>query len=153
MTNGPVIGADGGFVGTVSNLVSVNLGDLSASTLSPAGAGSKASSVLGQGGWLYLSASSGFQAWKQDGTAPVWEAADAGFSTADVALNIDCTRDDNGVGLSRPGVVYVKTGVTKLSAIVVDSHGIDATAPWPKYQHDPRNTGNVDTLLTDFSCP
>jgi hypothetical protein len=144
---------DGGFVGTTTGLVSVNFGDLLASTANPAGAGSKASSVLGQGGWLYLSASSGFQAWKQDGTAPVWEAADAGFSTADVALNIDCTRDDNGVGLSRPGVVYVKTGVTKLSAIVVDSHGIDATAPWPKYQHDPRNTGNVDTPLTDFSCP
>jgi len=74
-------------------------------------------------------------------------------AVSDVPLTIDCTRDDTGTAISAPGVVYVKSGSTSLSAIVVDSHGIDTTAPWPKYQHDPRNTGNVDTPMTDFVCP
>jgi len=100
-----------------------------------------------------LSAGSGFQAWAQDGTTFDWEVADAGIDGADVDLTIDCTRDDAGTAISAPGVVYVKSGSTSLTAIVVDSHGIDTTAPWPKYQHDPRNTGNVDTPMTDFVCP
>ena len=37
--------------------------------------------------------------------------------------------------------------------VVIDSRGIDTQAPWPKYQHDPRNTGNSATPLTDFACP
>ena len=31
--------------------------------------------------------------------------------------------------------------------------GIDRTAPWPKFQHDLRNTGNAGTPLTELVCP
>lgn len=153
VTSGPLIGSASGYVGAVSNLVRVDLDELTSSTVHPAGAGAKASGVLGEGNRLYLSAGTGFQAWKQDGGTFEWEASDAGIGAADIGLSIDCTRDDAGTPLARPGVVYVKSGSTSLSAIIVDSHGIDTSAPWPKYQHDPRNTGNVDTPMTDFACP
>jgi len=151
---GPVIASDTkGYVGASAGLVNVPLANLSNSSLLTPGAGGKASPVLGEGNWLFVSAGSGFQAWQQGGPSFEWQASDAGISAADVPLSIDCTRDDAGTAIPAPGVVYVKSGSTSLTAIVVDSHGIDITAPWPKYQHDPRNTGNVDTLMTEFACP
>jgi hypothetical protein len=48
------------------------------------------------------------------------------------------------------GVLYVPAG-GKLYAFVVDSAGLDPDAPWPKYQHDARNTGNPATPITQ--CP
>ena len=38
-------------------------------------------------------------------------------------------------------------------SFITDSRGIDTSAPWPKYQHDPRNTGNSSTSLAEFNCP
>ncbi|MBX5481033.1 MAG: hypothetical protein IRZ16_04165 [Myxococcaceae bacterium] len=68
--------------------------------------------------------------------------------------NIDCTRDSTGAALKGlPGVLYVGSNSGNLYAFVVDSRGIDTSAPWPKYQHDPRNTGNADTDLSEFACP
>jgi hypothetical protein len=154
VTYGPVISADStGFLGEGTGLVKIDTSNLPASTLLDAGKGSKTTNLLGEGNWLYVSAASGFQAWHQDGGTPEWEVSDAGFTTASIPLSIDCTRDTNGTALSRPGVVYVQTNTSELTAIVVDSHGIDTSAPWPKYQHDPRNTGNADTPLSDFTCP
>jgi hypothetical protein len=70
------------------------------------------------------------------------------------SATIDCARDAAGSKLAgRPGVLYVGSNSGKLYAFVVDSRGIDTTAPWPKYQHDPRNTGNADTALSEFACP
>jgi hypothetical protein len=49
------------------------------------------------------------------------------------------------------GVLYVGSVSGSLYALVVDSPGLDSTAPWPKYQHDVRNTGNPTTPIQ--SCP
>jgi hypothetical protein len=38
-------------------------------------------------------------------------------------------------------------------SFIVDSRGIDTNAPWPKYQHDLRNTGNSTTPMVEFVCP
>lgn len=51
--------------------------------------------------------------------------------------------------LSCDGVVYVGTSDGRVVALVADEGGLDPTAPWPKYQHDNRNTGNAGTSL----CP
>ena len=49
------------------------------------------------------------------------------------------------------GVLYVGSVSGSFYAIVVDSPGLESTAPWPKYQHDVRNTGNPTTPIQ--SCP
>jgi hypothetical protein len=67
-------------------------------------------------------------------------------------LNLDKNRDaarpcDPG----QPGVLYVVTAsgsAATLNAILVDSPGVDPAAPWPRYQHDPGNTGNPATDLS-----
>ena len=48
------------------------------------------------------------------------------------------------------GTLYAASG-TKLYALIVDSAGLDPMAPWPKFQHDVRNTGNPATPITN--CP
>jgi hypothetical protein len=50
-----------------------------------------------------------------------------------------------------PGVLYAVTRGGRLYSLVVDSRGLDTSAPWPKYQHDARNTGNPSTPIS--SCP
>ncbi|MBL8951516.1 MAG: hypothetical protein JNK82_12100 [Myxococcaceae bacterium] len=67
--------------------------------------------------------------------------------------SIDCSRTDGGQ--PRPGVPGVLYGASAegLSALIVDSPGIDGTARWPMPTHDPRNTGNSTVPLTNFYCP
>lgn len=67
--------------------------------------------------------------------------------------NIDCARAPNGSKLPGPGTLYYGANNGKLYAIIVDNPGIDTTSPWPKYQHDPRNTGSLSTPLSEFACP
>lgn len=124
--------------------------------------------VLGGAGTLYLStmddvsAQMGFRVKAVDAIAltPQWETplVTNGFFAR--PRLIDCSRTPAGAGLSgRPGVLYVSVVVTGTPtrtlvwAIVVDSPGLDATAPWPMQTHDPRNTNNVATPLGDFACP
>lgn len=69
-------------------------------------------------------------------------------------LAIDCLRDANGMpaggyGGRLVGVSASRTQVEVFS-LVVDSKGL-ATAGWPKWQHDNRNTGNAATSLS--ACP
>jgi hypothetical protein len=56
---------------------------------------------------------------------------------------------------ARPlGVLYVATrNDASLQAIIVDSPGLDGTAPWPRFHHDNANTGNPQTPLTPWACP
>jgi hypothetical protein len=49
------------------------------------------------------------------------------------------------------GILYVGSVSGSLFAVVVDSAGLEPTSPWPKYQHDVRNTGNPTTPIQ--SCP
>ena len=67
--------------------------------------------------------------------------------------NIDCARNTDGSKRSGPGTLYYGANNGKLYAIIVDNPGIDTTSPWPKYQHDPRNTGSLSTPLSEFTCP
>lgn len=72
---------------------------------------------------------------------------------AEASVSLDCPRDVSGRVLpERPGVAYVAATDGKLYSFVVDSRGIDPSALWPKWQHDPRNTGNADVPLAQFSC-
>ena len=67
-------------------------------------------------------------------------------------MNLDCSRSsDGGVMSGMPGVLYAASQDGKVFAILVDSTGLDPSAPWPKYQHDSRNTGNPGTPIT--VCP
>ena len=63
--------------------------------------------------------------------------------------NIDCNRAHPGRG----SILYWGDEDADLFSIIVDSPGLDIRAPWPKYQHDPRNSGNADTALSEFACP
>ena len=60
--------------------------------------------------------------------------------------SLDCARQGAG-----EGVLYAASDSGEVIAVVVDSAGLDSTAPWPKYQHDVRNTGNPTTPIQ--SCP
>ena len=113
--------------------------------------------VLGASNILYTASSVGTSgvgevtAWRADTLAPLWKLSDSvGVVTS--SPTIDCARDTAGaITPATYGVLYVPSTNGKLYALVVDSPGLDTTAPWPKYQHDARNTGNPDTALT--ACP
>jgi len=64
---------------------------------------------------------------------------------------IDCARTAGTPVSSSEGMLYVGSLSGSFFAIVVDSPGLDSSAPWPKYQHDIRNTGNPTTPIQ--SCP
>jgi hypothetical protein len=68
--------------------------------------------------------------------------------------NLDVSRTDAGAKrCPAPGVLYVVGASGSLYALLVDSAGVEPTAPWPKDQHDPRNSGNADFSLGEFTCP
>lgn len=109
--------------------------------------------LVGEGSVVYsaVSLSGEIQAWTSD-LRPLWAVKVEGGVVA--SLNLDCSRNGAGLKLNgRPGVLYVLSDQGTLYSFVVDSRGIDTTAPWPKFLHDPRNTGNADTPLDEFSCP
>ncbi len=113
----------------------------------------KAAPLLGQGEWLYAAGNDGTLVARRtvSFSTNAWNIN--GLEDVKASLNIDCSRDANGQKRpGAPGVLYVANTAGKLYALIVDSRGIDTTAPWPKYQHDPRNTGNADTSLGEFSC-
>lgn len=103
---------------------------------------------------LYIadSTSNRLSAFESTTLNPLWTVTNfnGGFFEASIAL--DCTRrGDGSASPFRPGILYVPDNAQNLFCFVTDSAGIDVTAPWPKYQHDPRNTGNQQTQLT--GCP
>jgi outer membrane protein assembly factor BamB len=108
--------------------------------------------ALGAGGNVYTANASGdIEAWTPD-LQPLWRfEGDASFETS---VSLDCARTPAGVKIpGRPGVLYAAASNGKVYAFITDSRGLDVNAPWPKFQHDPRNTGNTATSLTDFTCP
>jgi hypothetical protein len=50
------------------------------------------------------------------------------------------------------GLLYVRLS-SQLVAYIVDIEGLDGTAPWPMYRHDPANSGFLDRSLAPWSCP
>ena len=112
--------------------------------------------VWGEGNLVYAADDSGHvQSWNASTLGLEWDLGDSsrpGAVQASVAL--DCSRDSLGQPVAgRPGVMYIGSKNGHLYSFITDSRGIDTSAPWPKYQHDPRNTGNAQTPLSQFACP
>ncbi len=82
---------------------------------------------------------------------PIWRSEGLGGG-AFTSPALDCARDNAGNVVNKPGTLYVGSEDGKLYAIIVDSQGIETTAPWPKFHRDPRNTANGDADLSRYSC-
>jgi len=111
----------------------------------------RATPVVGANGNVYTVTTNGtVRTWIADTLSPRWTLS-PGLGTVEASPTLDCPRDVSGALVAGDhGVLYVPAG-GKLYAFVVDSRGLDTSAPWPKYQHDSRNTGNPATPIT--SCP
>ncbi|WP_257457803.1 outer membrane protein assembly factor BamB family protein [Archangium lipolyticum] len=109
--------------------------------------------VLGANGAVYTVTTAGrVEAWAADSLSSLWSSpASSALGSAEASPTLDCPRDASGALVEgNHGVLYVPVGGS-LYAFVVDSRGLDANAPWPKYQHDVRNTGNPATPIG--GCP
>ena len=146
-----VVGTNDSKLGSATFLDSTN----SFPVIATSGGIAKGAPAFGEGGRLYVATSTGrFEARSATATDLALDWSESGFgTTVEASINLDCSRGSDGAKLAgRPGIAYVASGSGKVFSLVVDSRGIDTTAPWPKYQHDPRNTGNPNTSLTEFGC-
>lgn len=107
--------------------------------------------VFGKNDRLYtLNTQGRLTGWTASSLTRQWEEGlETAPGQADVSPTLDCLRDASGPAAAKVGSLYVASG-TKLYAVIVDSPGLEA-APWPKFQHDVRNTGNTATPITN--CP
>lgn len=109
--------------------------------------------TLGQGGLLYAMRGGELGVLSAADLSTQWKWTPYGYPSGGraEAPTIDCTRDAKGnIIPGRPGVLYAPIH-NKVHAIIVDSAGLDADAPWPKFQHDGRNSGNPDIPI--LRCP
>lgn len=112
--------------------------------------------VLGANGLIYtVSPTTGRLSAVNMSGAVVWSTV--ALQTGAVSPALDVLRDRStrakqcGRGL---GVLYVAArNDSALTAIIVDSLGLDRNAPWPRFRHDNGSTGNPESLLTAWSCP
>ncbi|SEL26349.1 Outer membrane protein assembly factor BamB, contains PQQ-like beta-propeller repeat [Stigmatella aurantiaca] len=146
----------GAETGSSAEFRSLQLGTGTPSAVISSGVGTlRGAPVVGSGGNHYTVNTDGeVRAWTPGSTTPLWGTKiepGAGEGT-NISPTLDCLRDPSGLAVvnARLGVLYV-TAVTKVYAFIVDSPGLDPDAPWPKYQHDARNTGNPATPIT--RCP
>lgn len=117
--------------------------------------------VLGKGGLVYVVGASGaLSVRRQVDLSEVYQGSLASLSGAGNVAQpaLDVYRTGAGVkDCGRPlGVLYVLTrsGATAtLRAVLVESNGLEATAPWPKYQRDNGNTGNINSDMSFWTCP
>lgn len=151
-----------GFAGSTSSL--------GAGSLFPSPVLSSSAPILGASSWLYLVGVrtvggslafslavarrpvSGFS-WVGELSFP---SSTGSPRVAEPAL--DVYRTDAGVKDcgSALGVLYLLTSsgpTATLHAILVDSNGLDPTAPWPKFQRDNANRGNISMPITPWICP
>lgn len=123
-------------------------------SLKLAGGNTHGAPIIGQGGYVYTADfNGGIWALRADTLDPDWDWIEPDYvGGVEASPTLDCSRD--GQGQARPGlpgVLYIGANSGHLFAFIVDSRGLDTTADWPKYQHDPRNTGNPLTVL--IPCP
>jgi outer membrane protein assembly factor BamB len=130
-----------------NSLVRLELGNPAANT-PVGGAGGRAAPVVGRNNALYTAADNGdVTAWTADTLTSRWTVS-LGAGAPDASPTLDCLREGGGaVPANTLGMLYVPAG-SKLHALIVDSPGLDSNAPWPKYQHDLRNSGNPATPIT-----
>lgn len=127
----------------------------------PAGAGDlqTAMPVIGAGGLIYAVGLNGrLTVRSATDLSEAWFAPLGIPGAGSVSQSaLDVYRGANGAkDCTKPlGVLYVTTRVgaaATLRAILVDSKGLDRTAPWPKYQRDNANTGNIDLSKDFWTC-
>jgi len=139
---------------TSEELVSLRLGVPDSPTRVAGADTLRAAPALGKNDRLYtLNTQGRISAWAASTLGPLWNVdLQLDLSTKDTSPTLDCRRDAGGAGVAgaSTGTLYF-AGTTKLYAFIVDSPGLDTNAPWPKYQHDVRNTGNPATPVTN--CP
>ena len=83
------------------------------------------------------------------------------FSTSNslsfASPTLDCSRPaTGGAGIpTRPGTLYLPLGNGNLVSVIVDSHRLEPTAEWPKYQRDAYNSGNYNSVGEGLNpgCP
>jgi hypothetical protein len=125
--------------------------------------------VLGSGLVYAVGASGMLTVRRQSDLSEVWSGNLVASPSAVAQPALDVYRDGSGnkvcptgTPTTRPplGVLYVLTrtgsgaaAVATLRAILVDSPGLDPTAPWPKYQRDNGNTGNINSDISPWTCP
>jgi hypothetical protein len=111
--------------------------------------------VAGEGGWLYVLDENGSlsvlpQRFDDGAPEPTWSAAlPTAFSASmQSSPTIACNFRKP---LTHTGVLYLALQNGWLVSYLVDSKGLDPTAPWPKYGHDVRNTNNASVAIDP--CP
>jgi outer membrane protein assembly factor BamB len=143
-----------------SQLLAVELGAGNARATAAGSGALLATPVLGETGELYTATagtpqgaqSSELAAWSQDTLTPRWRLTGE-VGRVEGSPNLDCVRDAQGAGLGLPyGLLYVPSMDGKLYAFLVDSPKLSAAAPWPRFQHDARNSGNPGIPHND-NCP
>ncbi len=116
--------------------------------------GVQGSPLVGRDGLIYIAATDSNLSAFDPGLSLQWRINL--LAPVEGSLAIDCAR--TGLGAfdpGRPAVLYAATTGGQVYALIADSLGLDTNGPssWPKYQHDPRNTGNSATPLSAFACP
>jgi hypothetical protein len=111
--------------------------------------------VAGAQGLLYFLDQAGYlavfpQAFT-DGSVPLWTAPLPGPLSGALTSSSPTLSCNKRIPTSRTGVLTFATESGWLVTYLVDSKGLDTTAPWPKYGHDIRNTNNPSTLIE--ACP
>lgn len=107
--------------------------------------------VLANDGRIYAAAANGTVIAFRPGLLEEWRATLGQSVQLEASPTLDCNRLSAGSG--RPAVLYFVGTDGVLFATLVDSTGLDLSADWPKHQHDPRNTGVLDTPMSEFACP
>jgi hypothetical protein len=166
-TSGPVVGRLGTALyvqhrlpSTLSSAVvrvsSTGAIEAQSATLGLFNSTSAPSPVLGEGGLLYNVDGRGKLSVLRQTFAPdagaLWEVPMPGLvgsNTTSAGATLDCNRTRPG---TQTGILYITTESGWVVSYIVDSKGLDPTAPWPKYARDSRNTGNV-SASPDPPCP
>ncbi len=91
----------------------------------------RTSPTLAADGTLYIGAADGMNAFNSDGTEKWW---------------LRMKMIDAPVTIGADGTIYTECGIFWVCA-VKDSGSPLMQSPWPKWQHDPANTGRVTTLF------
>jgi hypothetical protein len=110
--------------------------------------------VAGEGSLLYVFDAVGqlsvFPQSFVDATVPTWGVGlpSALNSPTSASPTIGCNKR---MPLTHTGILYLTTENGWVVSYIVDSKGLDSSAPWPKYGHDVRNTNNAAVSIE--ACP